>query len=109
MNKQTEFLNILTGHFCREEYIKHCGYTLESKGITCNVEDGKAIFSDGVVGNLKQTGSNAFFVQYSFITEDNYQLIYTTKDSACAALHEYLTNKNEVKAGLEGKIKYESE
>ena len=107
MNKQTECLNLLTTHFCKEEYIKSCNYSLKSKGITCVVDGYKVTYSDGVVGELKQNGSNATAIRYSFLTDDNYQLMYKTRDLVCAALHEYLTNKNEVKAGLVKKVKYE--
>ena len=109
MNILVKNSNITTKHMCREEYIKSCDYSLESKGITYVVEGDKVIFSDGVEGEVKQIKQSEYYSLCYFITDDNYKLIYDNEDCMCEALHEYLTTKNILENGLSQKLEYKPE
>lgn len=108
MNLLVRNSNTTTKHLCRDEYIKLCDYSLESKGITCVVENFKVIFSDGTSGELEEVKSSYSGNIYGVVTDDNQLLVYVDIDDACAALHEYLASKNELQKNLFRKIEYTS-
>jgi hypothetical protein len=70
-------------------------YANKSKGITYAVYGSVVTFSDGIKGEIKQ-----YSTQCSFITEDNFELLYQDLDCACIALYAYLTTHKELQAGL---------
>ena len=94
--------NLLAKHFCKDEYIKACGYSLESKGISYTNQGNKITFSDGKQGTLLDDK-----YMYPIRIDNNDELHYNTEEQACAALHEYLTSKNIVQDGLTHTIKHE--
>ena len=95
--------NITTKHLCKDEYIRSCGYTLESKGITYTLDEYKIKFSDGVQGEIKYLDGRV-----AIITDDSYALIYYNLDYATCALHEYLTSRKQLGRGLFDKIKHDT-
>ena len=99
-------LNIITKQTCNEEYIKTCDYSLESKGITYNIEGCMVSFSDGINGEIKEVTGSQSGDKYGVLTDDNYILVYTNVDAACTALHEYITSKRELEKDLYTKIEH---
>ena len=92
--KTANNINMLTKHLCRAEYVKLNGCTLESKGITCDIDGFKIVFSDGVSGEFKDSD------KCSFVIDNNIELKYENQGYTCDAMHEYLTTKIQIQKGL---------
>ena len=67
----------------------------EKYGVTYTIDGGYVCFSDGIFGEIKQ-----YEKQCSFVTKDNYELLYLNSECACLALYEYLTTNKESLDGL---------